>query len=120
MGRSRDNLFGLSVALIVYLLLGNTTQSTGVIAFTFTLIYLGFGEPFNIIGGIITLGIIASISSIFIKYGVDALALNIVKRLMKEGKTKIQIINKMDKYPLSENLLLRIESYIDENQSTNQ
>jgi hypothetical protein len=73
------------------------------------------GRHFEIIGGVITLVVITIITKIIWTFICNRIALNIIKKLIKKGETKDQIMNRVRRYYLSIDLFFRIKNYLDKN-----
>lgn len=65
--------------------------------------------PGGIIGGIATLGVLGLISQAISEWGIDAIFSGVVKELYKKGETKESIIMKIEKYPISKSLKLKLK-----------
>ncbi|XBG76872.1 hypothetical protein V4S31_07230 [Enterococcus cecorum] len=73
----------------------------------------------GMIGGIATLGVIGLLTECIAKYGVDAVALAVVKELYKKGETKETIKRKINKYLLSKDLKRKLNEMIDNEEDKN-
>lgn len=73
------------------------------------------GGHLGIIGGVITLVVITIITKIIWTSICNVVALNIIKKLIKKGETKDQIMNRVRRYYLSIDLFFRIKNYLDKN-----
>lgn len=106
-----DKLAGLGVAGLVLLIVISTGGLAGAAAFTAALALLG--GPFGMIGGMITLGLIFAVSAAIANFGVDALAHAVVRRLLKKGMTKAEVIKKINKFPIiSRSLKAILRDYV--------
>lgn len=92
------------------------TGLSGGAAITTALAALG---PGGMIGGIATLGVIGLLTECIAKYGVDAVALAVVKELYKKGETKETIKRKINKYLLSKDLKRKLNEMIDNEEDKN-
>lgn len=70
--------------------------------------------PGGIIGGIATLGVIGIISDAITEYGISAVFKSVVKELYKQGETKETIINKIEKYPITNSLKNDLKALLNE------
>lgn len=70
--------------------------------------------PGGIIGGIATLGVIGIISDAITEYGIGAVFKSVVKELYKQGETKETIINKIEKYPITNSLKNDLKALLNE------
>lgn len=68
--------------------------------------------PGGILGGIFTLGIIGLIAHSITEFGAEAIIKGVVKELLKKENPD-EIKMKVDKYPISHSLKLKIFEYID-------
>ena len=85
------------------------TGLAGAAALTTALAALG---PFGMIGGIATLGIAGLISEAITKFGFDAIFESVVNELYKKGESKKSISEKIDKYPVSNELKVKLKDKI--------
>lgn len=99
----------LGVPGLVLTVAVSATGYAGAAALTAALAALG---PGGMIGGIATLGAIGLISEAITEYGFDAIFSSVVKELYKRGETKESLLEKIDKYPVSENLKRRLKENI--------
>jgi len=71
------------------------------------------GGPFGMLGGIGVLGIIAMAVSVISKFGIDEVAKAVVKKIIKQGKSKDTIIKEIDSFPIiSKNLKRKLKEYV--------
>ena len=110
-----DKIVGLGVAGLVLTIAMATTGAAGFAAVTAALAIIG--GPFGgMIAGITVLGLISAISTIIAEYGIDKVVTEIVKGLIKKGKTKEEICNELDKNPwnlaLSKDLKLKVKDMV--------
>lgn len=95
--------------LVLVVAIGATGLAGGA-AITAALAALG---PGGMIGGIATLGVIGLISEGIAKYGMDAVLTSVVKELYKRGETKDSILRKVDGYPVSKELKLKLRDSLE-------
>lgn len=93
-----NKLAGLGVAGLVLVGLVATSSYAGAVAITTSLAFLG--GPFGMIGGAVALTLIAAISSMIAKVGVETLAKAIVKKLKDGGRSENSIIQEINNFPL--------------------
>ena len=110
-----DKVAGLGVAGIVLAVAMATSGATGVYAVTAALSMLG--GPFGgMIAGITMLGVIAMISTLIAKFGIDKLVIMLVQRMVTKGTSKQKILSDLSKKPwtivLSKSLRRKIEEKI--------
>ena len=96
-----SKLTALGVPGLVLLVAVHATGLAGGAAILAALAGLG---PGGIIGGIVTLGLIGLISEGLSEYGMDAIACGVVEGLMKGGFSAEEIMEKVEKYPISKGL----------------
>ena len=65
------------------------------------------------VGGVITLLASGTIVSAVTKYGIDSVFNAVVKELLKKGETKQDIINKIQKYPISKSQKLKMKEMVE-------
>jgi len=93
-----DKVAGLGVAGIVFAVVMATSGATGVYAITTALSILG--GPFGgMVAGITMLGIIAMISTLLAKFGIDKLVIMLVQRMVKKGMSKEKLISDLSRKP---------------------
>jgi uncharacterized membrane protein len=92
-----NKLAGLGVAGLVLVGLVATSSYVGAVAITTSLAVLG--GPFGMIGGAVALTLIAAISSMIAKVGVETLAKAVVKKLKDSGRSEISIIQEINNFP---------------------
>ncbi|MBD5234201.1 MAG: hypothetical protein HDS65_08505 [Bacteroidales bacterium] len=81
------------------------TGLTGAAAITAALAALG---PGGMIGGIVTLGVAGVIAHGISEYGFDAIFKAVMKELYKKGESKSSLIAKVQRYPISKSLKLKV------------
>lgn len=105
------NIAGIGVPALVLIITIGTTGYTGAAAITAALAILG---PGGMVGGVITLLVSGAIGNAITKYGIDAVFNAVVKKLIRNGETKEDIIEKINKYPVSKNQKLKMKSMIED------
>lgn len=100
----------LGVPGLVLIIAINATGFAGGAAIVTALAALG---PGGIIGGIATLGVIGLISQGITDFGVDAIFSGVINELLKRGETKISIIHKINKYPISNSLKMKLREQVE-------
>jgi len=106
-----NKLAGLGVAGLVLVGLVATSSYAGAVAITTSLAFLG--GPFGMIGGAIALTLIAAISSVIAKYGVETLAKSVVKKLKENGRSEASIIQEINNFPMITNgLRSQLHEYV--------
>lgn len=106
-----NRLAGLGVAGVVLVGLVATSSYAGAVAITTSLAILG--GPFGMIGGAVMLTLIAGISSAIVKYGVETLAIDLIKQLKENGKSESLIVQEIDSFPMITNgLRAQLRNYV--------
>lgn len=105
-----SKVVALGVPGLVLLCAIYATGLAGAAAITAALAAIG---PAGIIGGIVTLGVIGLISQGISDFGFDAIFSATVKELYKRGETKELILKKIEKYPISKSLKLKLKEQIE-------
>lgn len=100
----------LGVPGLILMISIKATGLTGAAALTTTLKTLG---PFGMIGGIAILGLAELSSEAITKLGFDTIFESVVNELYKKGESKKSIIEKIDKYPMSNEMKNRLKEKID-------
>ena len=95
--------------LVLITAIGATGLAGGA-AITAALAALG---PGGMIGGIATLGAMGVIAEAIAEFGIDAIFSAVVKELYKRGETKDSILMKIQKYPVSKSLKLKLKESIE-------
>jgi uncharacterized membrane protein len=106
-----NKLAGLGVAGLVLVGLVATSSYAGAVAITTSLAFLG--GPFGMIGGAVALTLIAAISSMIAKVGVETLAKAVIKKLKDKGRSQSSIIQEINKFPMiTEGLRAQLREYV--------
>ena len=79
---------------------------TGAAATTTALAAIG---PAGMIGGLISLGIIGIIANTVSKYGLEKVVAAVVRELYKKGETRQSILTKIESYPITNTLRLKLK-----------
>lgn len=110
MDQIADKLAALGVPGLVLLVAMAVTGWAGAAAITTALAILG--GPFGMLGGIAVLGILGLISKGLADYGFEAIFKATVEELRKKGKSKADIEQEINSYPISRDLKLKIKDYL--------
>ncbi|MGJ3248449.1 MAG: hypothetical protein ACFE0I_20500 [Elainellaceae cyanobacterium] len=110
MDQIADKLAALGVPGLVLLVAMAVTGWAGAAAITTALAILG--GPFGMLGGIAVLGILGLISKGLADYGFEAIFKATVEELRKKGKSKADIEQEINSYPISRDLKLKIQDYL--------
>lgn len=106
-----NKLAGLGVAGLVLVGLVATSSYAGAVAITTSLAFLG--GPFGMIGGAVALTLIAAISSVIAKFGVEALAKAVIQKLKENGRSEASIIQEINNFPMITNgLRSQLREYV--------
>lgn len=100
----------IGVPALILLLAINATGYVGAAAVTAALAALG---PGGMVGGVITLLASGTIVNAVTKYGIDSVFNAVVKELLRRGETKQEIMNKIQKYPISKSQKLKIKEMVE-------
>lgn len=110
-------LAGLGVPGLVLVVVMAASPFFGAAAITASLAAIG---PFGMLGGIATLLVLAFIASNLTKFGFKQLFQAVLIKLKEDGKTKEEILEIIDSYPISKELKRKlrelIEEYYEENE----
>lgn len=104
-----SKIAALGVPGLVFLFAVGATGLAGAASITTALAALG---PGGMIGGIATLGIMGLISEAIAEYGFDAIFKAVVIELYKRGEDSESLFIKIDKYPVSKGLKLKLKEKI--------
>lgn len=110
------NLISLGIPSLVLITLISIAPCSGAAAIVWALVAFG---PLGMIGGILSFGILMSISKIIADIGVEALSQEIVRKLIEKGIKKEEILSSINKYPISKNLKIKIIGNISLNNDMN-
>lgn len=106
-----NKLAGLGVAGLVLIGLVATSSYAGAVAITTSLAFLG--GPFGMIGGAIALTLIAAISSMIAKVGVENLAKAVIKQIKDSGRSEDSIIQEINSFPMiTKGLKVQLREYV--------
>jgi len=103
---------GLGIPGLVLLTTMALTGWAGAAAITTALAALG--GPLGMLGGIALLGVLILVSKGLTEYGFEAVFKATADELVKNGHTKEEIKEKVNSYPISKGLKLKIGAYLDE------
>jgi len=111
---SLDKLASKVVALgvpgLVLVVVISVSGLAGGAAFVAALATLG--GPLGMVGGIIALGLMVLISQALSEYGIDALCEKVILGLFQKGLSKSDISRKIEKYPISKGLKLKLKDLV--------
>lgn len=101
----------LGVPGLVFLVAIKLTGLAGAAAITSALAALG---PGGIVGGVMTLCVLAVIADGIAEYGFDAIAKGVLRELYCKGESKESIKAKISKYPVSSKLKHNLYEVVDQ------
>lgn len=102
-------LAGFGVPAVVLLVAMSATGLAGAAALTTALAALG---PFGMLGGIATLGALGLSLDKLAEYGYEKIAVRVIKEQLKTV-SKQDMIKKVEKYPISNGMKLKIIDFIE-------
>jgi hypothetical protein len=105
-----DKIAALGVPGIVLLVAMGATGWAGAAAVTAALAALG--GPLGMLGGIALLGVMALVSKGIATYGFEKVFIATVNRLREKGTSKDEIKTKIQGYPISRELKLKILDHL--------
>ncbi len=105
-----DKIAALGVPGLVMLVAMSATGWAGAAAVTAALAALG--GPLGMLGGIAMLGILGLISKALAEFGFEKLFVATVDRLLEKGTSKDEIRKKVEGYPVSRELKLKIFDHL--------
>lgn len=108
--KAAEVIAGLGVPGLVLTMLMAASPWFGAAAITASLAALG---PFGMLGGIATLGILAFISKALAKFGFERVFQAVLVNLKGNGKTREEVLQEIDKYPISRELKLKLKEFIE-------
>lgn len=100
-------IVALGVPGLVLLLAISISGYAGAAAITTAL--AAFGGPFGMLGGIGVFALAALILNGISEYGFESIFENVLRELEKQGHTSEQIIRKIESYPISRSLKLKLK-----------
>lgn len=110
MDKILDKIAGAGVPVLVVLVLISTSGLAGAAAIAYVLALLG--DSLGMIGGIAVVSVIGVAANAITKYGFDAVFKGVVKRLYEKGETKSSIQKKINGYPISKDLKLKLSDLL--------
>ena len=99
----------LGVPGLVLICAIDLTGLYGAAAITAALAAIG---PGGILGGIATLGLIGVIADALAEYGFERLARSVIQELCRRGEDKSSLASKIEKYPISRGMKLKLYDLI--------
>ncbi|MDE0634367.1 MAG: hypothetical protein OXI43_00755 [Candidatus Poribacteria bacterium] len=108
---------GLGVPGLILLVVMAASPFFGAAAITASLAAIG---PFGMLGGIAALLVLAFIASNLTKFGFEEVFRAVLNDLRKKGHTIQEILDKIDSYPISKELKLKLKEYIEKYSEENE
>ena len=105
-----EKVAGLGVPGLVLLVAVASTGLSGEAAIVAALATLG--GPFGMFAGIGTVVVSGFIAAAISKFGFEEIFKRVLKKLKEQGKTKEDILQKIDRYPIARGLKLKLKDYI--------
>lgn len=105
-----SKIAALGIPGLVLLIAISATGLTGAAAITSALAAL---DPFGMLGGSATLGVIGLASQGIVEFGFDSIFTAVVKELYKKGESKESILEKIKRYPVSKALKRKLREELD-------
>lgn len=110
MDKVADKIAAMGIPGLILLVAMATTGLAGAAAITAALALLG--GPFGMLGGIAVLGMLGLISKALAQYGFDKVFEKTVEKLQDQGMSRREILTKIEKYPISSDLKIRLRSLL--------
>lgn len=105
-----NKIAAIGVPSIVLVFTMALTGWAGAAALTAALAFLG--GPLGMFGGILVLGVLGLISKGLSDYGFEAIFQATLDKLREKGKSKADIEDEIESYPISRELKLKIKDYL--------
>ena len=104
-----STITSLGVPGLVLLIAIGASGLSGAAAITFALSSIG---PGGILGGIAFLGVLSVISNAVTEYGFEAILKGVLNEFYAQGESKESIIRKINSYPFTEGLKIKLRATI--------
>ena len=105
-----EKLVALGVPGLVLLIAVSASGFAGGAAIVVALATLG--GPLGMLGGIAVLGILGLVTQSLAKFGMEAIAEQVVKGLVREGTPPDNIIREVQNYPITRGMKRRVEELV--------
>ena len=109
--KAAEVIAGLGIPGLVLVMLMAASPYFGAAAITSSLAALG---PFGMLGGIATLLVLALIAKALAGFGFEEVFRAVLIKLKENGKTCQEIMEEIDKYPISKELKRKLREFIEE------
>lgn len=103
-------IVGLGVPGLILLVAVSTGGLAGGAAIVAALAFLG--GPLGMLGGIALLGLLVLISQSLAKFGLEKILSAVIAKMKSKGKSKSQIINEVNGYPISSDLKNKLKELL--------
>ena len=107
-----SKIAGLGVPGLVLVIAISTSGLAGGAAIVVALSTLG--GPFGMVGGLALLGMLVLISNALAKFGFERVFEGTLKKLREKGMSKSEILQKVDRYPISRELKLKLRDAVEQ------
>ncbi|MAL61154.1 MAG: hypothetical protein CMC14_14025 [Flavobacteriaceae bacterium] len=107
-----EYLISLGVPGLILLVAISASGYAGAAAITAALSTIGFG--LGMLAGLGVLGVSIMVSRAISKYGFERIYSGTVKGLIEKGETKESILSKVNKYPISKDLKLKLKELLED------
>jgi len=104
-------LIALGIPALVLLVAIVTSGFVGAVAIVAALAVIG--GPLGMLGGILALGLLVLIGQAVAEYGFETVFCSVLRGLKENGNTKDKILEKVDSYPISLELKLKLRLYVE-------
>ncbi len=107
-----ETIAGIGVPALVLFIAVHMSAYTGGAAIISALVAIGLG---GMIGGVLSLVALAIISAAIAKYGFNELYQKIIQKFKEQGITTEEILSKIESYPISKEMKLKLKEWVNEN-----
>lgn len=107
-----EKIVGLGVPGLILLVAINVSGYAGAAAITSSLAILG--GPAGMLGGLGVLGFSVYVSMAISKYSFDKIYIKTIHGLKNKGETNESILKKIEKYPISKSLKLKLKDLLND------
>ncbi len=108
-----EKIVGLGIPGLILLVAINVSGYAGAAAITTSLAVLG--GPAGMVGGLGVLGFSVYVSMAISKYSFEKIYIRTIEGLLDKGETKESIKSKIENYPISRSLKLKLKDLLEQN-----